>query len=319
MRQPVGLRNGRLRQRGLRLSNVGRQTNNVKPRVAITEGDPAGIGPEVARRAAGDARVLAVCEPVLYGAPEEAGFAPGVMSAEAGRAAYDAVVKAAGDARRGVVQAVATAPINKEALRLAGLPWNGHTDMLAHLTGASQVAMMFYSDELRVVLATVHAALADVPRLLTREVMEQTIDLTARELPRFGIARPRLGVAGLNPHAGEHGLFGLEEEQVIGPAIACCRTRGIDVSGPFPADTLFVRARRGEFDVVVACYHDQGLIPVKLVAFGRAVNVTLGLPIIRTSVDHGTAFDIAGKGVADPGSMVAAVLLAARLAGRQTR
>ena len=309
------MRNGRLRQRQLRLSNVERQTEDVKPRVAITEGEPAGIGPEIARRAAGDARVLAVCEPVLYGAAQEAHFAPGVISAEAGRAAYDAIVKAAGDAQRGVVHAVATAPINKEALRLAGLPWNGHTDMLAHLTGAAQVAMMFYSDELRVVLATVHVALADVPRLLTREVMERTIDLTARELPRFGIARPRLGVAGLNPHAGEHGLFGLEDEQVIGPAIACCRARGTDVSGPFPADTLFVRARRGEFDVVVACYHDQGLIPVKLVAFGRAVNVTLGLPIIRTSVDHGTAFDIAGRGVADPESMVAAVLLAARLAG----
>ena len=291
--------------------------NPELPRIAITEGDPAGIGPEIARRAAGDPRVLAVCEPVLYGAAEGARFVPGVLSAEAGRAAYDAIVKAAGDARRGAVHAVATAPINKEALRLAGLPWNGHTDMLAHLTGAAQVAMMFYSDELRVVLATVHEALADVPRLLTREVMEGTIDLTARELPRFGILKPRLGVAGLNPHAGEHGLFGLEEEQVIGPAIACCRTRGIDVSGPFPADTLFVRARRGEFDVVVACYHDQGLIPVKLVAFGRAVNVTLGLPIIRTSVDHGTAFDIAGKGVADSESMVAAVLLAARLASGQ--
>ena len=164
------------------------------------------------------------------------------------------------------------------------------------------------------VLATVHVALADVPRLLTREVMERTIELAARELPRYGFAAPRIAVAGLNPHAGEHGLFGLEEQTVIEPAVACCRARGIDVSGPFPADTLFVRARRGEFDAVVACYHDQGLIPVKLVAFGRAVNVTLGLPIIRTSVDHGTAFDIAGKGIADPESMIAAVLLAARLA-----
>jgi 4-hydroxythreonine-4-phosphate dehydrogenase len=286
----------------------------VKPRVAITQGDPAGIGPEIARRAAADPRVLAVCEPVLYGAPSGDRFARGVLSAEAGRAAYDAVVRAAADAQRGAVHAIATAPINKEALRLAGLPWNGHTDLLAHLTGAAHVSMMFYSDELRVVLATVHAALADVPGLLTRELMERTIDLSARDLPRFGVARPRLGVAGLNPHAGEHGLFGLEEQQVIEPAVACCRARGIDVSGPFPADTLFVRARRGEFDAVVACYHDQGLIPVKLVAFGRAVNVTLGLPIIRTSVDHGTAFDIAGKGIADAESMIAAVLLAARLA-----
>ena len=286
----------------------------MKPRIAITQGDPAGIGPEIARRAAADPRVLAVCEPVLYGPARDRRFAPGLLSAEAGRAAYEAVVRAAGDAQRGAVAAMATAPINKEALRLAGLPWNGHTDMLAHLTGAAYVAMMFESDELRVVLATVHAPLADVPRLLTRELMERTIDLAAAGLPRFGIAHPRIAVAGLNPHAGEHGLFGREEETVIEPAIACCRGRGIDVSGPFPADTIFVRARRGEFDAVVACYHDQGLIPVKLVAFGKAVNVTLGLPIIRTSVDHGTAFDIAGKGVADPESMIAAVLLAARLA-----
>jgi 4-hydroxythreonine-4-phosphate dehydrogenase len=288
-------------------------------RVAITEGDPAGIGPEIASRAAGDPRVIAACDTVLYGEPAGARFAPGVLSAEAGRAAYDAVVRATSDAQRGAVHAIATAPINKEALRLAGLPWNGHTDLLAHLTGALHVAMMFHSDELRVVLATVHAPLAAVPRLLTREVMEQTIDLAARELPRFGVARPRLGVAGLNPHAGEHGLFGREEQQVIEPAVACCRSRGVDVSGPFPADTLFVRARRGEFDAVIACYHDQGLIPVKLVAFGRAVNVTLGLPIIRTSVDHGTAFDIAGSGVADPESMIAAVLLAARLARWEAR
>jgi len=284
------------------------------PRIAITEGDPAGIGPEIAQRAAADPRVLELCEPVLYGAPAGAHFPPGMLSAEAGRAAYDAIVRATGDAQRGVVGAVATAPINKEAFRLAGLPWSGHTDLLAHLTGAAHVAMMFYSDELRVVLATVHVALADVPRLLTRDVVEQTIELAARELPRYGFAAPRLAVAGLNPHAGEHGLFGVEERTVIEPAVACCRAKGIDVSGPFPADTLFVRARRGEFDAVVACYHDQGLIPVKLVAFGRAVNVTLGLPIVRTSVDHGTAFDIAGKGVADPESMIAAVLLAAKLA-----
>jgi len=251
---------------------------------------------------------------VVYGPPDRATFEPGVLSAEAGRAAYDTIVRAVDDARRGAVQAVATAPVNKEAFRLAGLPWSGHTDLLAHLTGAPHVAMMFYSEALRVVLATVHVALAEVPRALTRASLEATIDLTARELPRFGIARPRIAVAGLNPHAGEHGLFGHEEETTIRPAIAACRGRGVDVSGPFPGDTVFVRARRGEFDVVVACYHDQGLIPVKLVAFGQAVNVTLGLPIVRTSVDHGTAFDIAGKGVADPESMIAAVMLAAKLA-----
>ncbi len=286
----------------------------MKPRIAITAGDPAGIGPEVAARAAADPRVLDVCEPLIYGAPSGAAFAPGVLSAAAGRAAYEVIVRAVADAQEGRVQAIATAPINKEAFRLAGLQWSGHTDLLAHLTGAPHVAMMFHSDVLRVVLATVHIALADVPRALTATSLEATIALTARELPRFGIAQPRIAVAGLNPHAGEHGLFGHEEEVAIGPAIDACRARGIDVSGPYPGDTVFVRARRGDFDVVVACYHDQGLIPVKLVAFGQAVNVTLGLPIVRTSVDHGTAFDIAGKGVADPESMISAVLLAARLA-----
>ncbi len=286
----------------------------IRPRVAITMGDPAGIGPEIARKAAADADVLDVCEPILYGPEHPESFAPGVLSAEAGRAAYDAIVRAVDAALAGRVDAIATAPVNKEAFRLAGLPWPGHTDLLAHLTGARHVAMMFHSDVLRVVLATVHVALADVPRLLTRDVLEATIALAARELPRFGVDAPRMAVAGLNPHAGEHGLFGREEVDVMAPAIEACRRRGIDVAGPYPADTLFVRASRGEFDLVVACYHDQGLIPVKLAAFGRAVNVTLGLPIVRTSVDHGTAFDIAGRGVADGGSLVAAVRLAARLA-----
>jgi len=286
----------------------------MKPRVAITVGDPAGIGPEVAAKAAADPRVLAVCEPVVYAPPSESTFTPGVLSGDAGRAAHDVIVRAASDAMDGTVQAIATAPINKEALRLGGLPWSGHTDLLAHLTGAKRVAMMFYSERLIVVLATVHIQLAGVPAALTEERLQATIALTAEWLPRFTKVPPRIAVAGLNPHAGEHGLFGAEEARAIAPAIAACRARGIDVSGPHPADTVFVRATRGEFDVVVACYHDQGLIPVKLIAFGQAVNVTLGLPIVRTSVDHGTAFDIAGKGIADPESMIAAVLLAARLA-----
>jgi 4-hydroxythreonine-4-phosphate dehydrogenase len=285
-----------------------------RPRIALTVGDPAGIGPEIAAKAAADARVLAVCEPVLFGPPGGASFRPGELSAEAGRAAYEIIVRAVEAARSGEVDAIATAPANKKAFRLAGLPWTGHTDLLAHLTGAPHVAMMFHSDVLRVVLATVHIPLSAVPGAISRESMEATIRLVARELPRFGIARPRIAVAGLNPHAGEHGLFGAEERYAIEPAVAACRAAGIDVAGPFPGDTVFVRARRGEFDVVVACYHDQGLIPVKLLAFGQAVNVTIGLPIVRTSVDHGTAFDIAGKGVADPGSMVTAVLLAAQLA-----
>jgi 4-hydroxythreonine-4-phosphate dehydrogenase len=285
-----------------------------KPRVGITVGDPAGIGPEIAQKAAADPRVLEVCEPVLYGPPAAQRFEMGRVSAAAGRAAYDAIVEAVEDARAGRVAAIATAPINKESFAAARVPWRGHTELLAHLTGAPRVAMMFYADVLRVVLATVHIPLADVPFALTREVVEGTIDLAAHELPRFGHPSPHIGVAGLNPHAGEHGLMGLEDDAVLAPAIAACRARGVRVDGPFPADTVFVRAMRGEFDAVIACYHDQGLIPIKLVAFGRAVNVTLGLPIIRTSVDHGTAFDIAGRGTADPSSLVHAVRLAARLA-----
>src|SRR3954470_14554515 len=222
----------------------------MKPRVAITVGDPAGIGPEVAARAAADPRVLEACDPLVYRPAGGGTFPAGVLSAQAGRAAYDVIVQAVADAQRGDVDAIATAPVNKEAFRLAGLEWAGHTDLLAHLTGASHVAMMFYSDALRVVLATVHIALADVPRALTQESLEATIALTARELPRFGLAQPRTAVAGLNPHAGEHGLFGREEEDAIVPAVGRCRAQGIDVSGPFPADTLFVRAARGEFDVV---------------------------------------------------------------------
>src|SRR6059058_4426592 len=228
----------------------------MKPRIAITVGDPSGIGPEVAAKAAADPRVLAVCEPILYAPSNGARFAPGVLSAEAGRAAHDVIVRAVSDAMDGTVQAVATAPVNKEAFRMAGLQWAGHTDLLAHLTGAPRVAMMFYSDRLLVVLATVHIPLAEVPAALTQERLQATIALTAEAVPRFTKVPPRIAVAGLNPHAGEHGLFGGEEERAIAPAIAACRARGIDVSGPYPADTVFVRAPRGEFDVVVACYHD---------------------------------------------------------------
>lgn len=286
------------------------------PRVAITVGDPAGIGPEIADKAAADSRVLEVCEPVVYGPPGHLRVPVGEVSAEAGRAAYDVIVRAVEDARAGRVEAIATAPINKLAFARAGLPWKGHTDLLAHLCGVEQVAMMFHAPRLRVVLATVHVPLAEVPRLLTRALVLDTLRLTARALPRFGVAAPRIALAGLNPHAGESGLLGGEDEAVLAPAVADARAEGVDVTGPVPADTVFVRAVRGEFDVVVACYHDQGLIPVKVLAFGEAVNVTLGLPIVRTSVDHGTAFDIAGRGVADAGSLVHAVRLAAQLASR---
>jgi 4-hydroxythreonine-4-phosphate dehydrogenase len=285
------------------------------PRIGITAGDPAGIGPEIARKAMADSRVLRACEPLLYG-PQHS-FPPGVLSADAGLAAYETIVRAVRDAQAGGIQGIATAPINKEALALAGLPWRGHTEMLAELTNAASVAMMFWSDKLRVVLATIHIPLASVPAALTIESVTGIIELTHRELPRFGIARPRLALAGLNPHAGEHGVLGREEIDVLEPAVARCANAGVDIAGPFPGDTIFLRATRGEFDAVIACYHDQGLIPIKMAAFGQAVNVTLGLPIVRTSVDHGTAFDIAGKGIADAESMVLAVLLAARLAGRR--
>jgi 4-hydroxythreonine-4-phosphate dehydrogenase len=286
-----------------------------RPRIAITAGDPAGIGPEIVAKAIVDPRVIAACDPIVYGTSNGAGTVPGAASAEGGRLAYEAIVAAVDAARAGRVDGVATAPVSKIGFARAGLPWKGHTDLLAHLTGSGDVAMMFWSENLRVVLATVHIPLAEVPHALTRETLERTIRLAARELPAFGIATPRLAVAGLNPHAGEEGVLGDEEGRVLAPAIAAAHRDGIDVSGPLPGDTVFARAARGQFDCVIACYHDQGLIPIKMVAFGSAVNVTLGLPIVRTSVDHGTAYDIAGRGVADPSSMIAAVLLAARLAG----
>lgn len=288
----------------------------MKPRLALTVGDPAGIGPEICEKALAHADLRALADVTVYGPltrDARAPFEPGHLSAAAGRAAYDAIVRAVADAMAGHVDAVVTAPVNKEAFELAGLPWKGHTDLLAHLTGSSRAVMMFDSPKLRVALATVHVPLRRVPELLTFETLVDTITVCARHLPWFGLVEPRLAVAGLNPHAGEHGVMGTEDDEIVRPAVAHCRQAGIDVQGPFPADTLFVRAAAGAFDLVVACYHDQGLVPVKLLGFGRAVNVTLGLPIIRTSVDHGTAFDIAGRGLADAGSLIQAARLAVTL------
>jgi 4-hydroxythreonine-4-phosphate dehydrogenase len=287
------------------------------PRIALTTGDPAGIGPEIVAKAAADPAVRAVCEPIVFAATPSGPFEVGRVSAVAGQAAYDTIVSAVTAARRGEVDAIATAPINKLAFSQAGIPWKGHTDLLAHLCDAGRVAMLFHAPQLMVVLITVHVPLREVAALLTPGLVADTIRLTAAALPQFGIARPRLALAGLNPHAGESGLLGTEDDAVLAPAVASARAAGIDIQGPFPADTVFVRASRGEFDCVLACYHDQGLIPVKLLAFGQAVNVTIGLPIIRTSVDHGTAFDIAGRGVADAGSMIEAVKLAAQMATRR--
>jgi 4-hydroxythreonine-4-phosphate dehydrogenase len=230
-------------------------------------------------------------------------------------ATIESIERAAAFAKSGGIAGVVTNPIQKKTLQDAGFKHPGHTEFLAELAGGIDVAMMLACPELRVVPVTIHLALAQAVQALDSDSIVRVGRIAAAGLKSlFGIEHPRLAVAGLNPHAGEHGLFGDEERTAIRPAIDAGRARGIDVSGPYPGDTVFVRARRGEFDVVIACYHDQGLIPVKLVAFGQAVNVTLGLPIIRTSVDHGTAFDIAGKGVADPESMITAVLLAARLA-----
>src|SRR5688500_14355192 len=284
-----------------------------KPRVALTVGDPAGIGPEIVEKAAADARVRAVCEPVVF-APPPLKVRVGAVSAEAGKAAHDTIVRAVEAAKSGAVDAIATAPVNKLAFARAGLPWKGHTDLLGHLCETPRVAMLFYSPFLTVVLATVHIPLSEVPTALTTQGLIETICLTATWMPLIGVSRPRSALADLNPHAGEGGQLGSEDDTVITPAITAMRARGIDVSGPWPAVTVFVRATRREFDVVIACYHDQGLIPIKLLAFGNAVNVTIGLPIVRTSVDHGTAFDIAGQGIADADSMVQAVLLAAELA-----
>lgn len=329
-----------------------------KPRVGITIGDPAGIGPEIVTKAVTEPEVRDVCRPFIIGdasviknqarelgliadfriisvnqldSPDgldepvivdtnnvDAPIRWGCVSASAGRAAIDAIEAAVKLCLAGKLDAISTAPINKEAIKLAGSPFPGHTEILSSLCGVSQSLMCFFAGDLKVFLLTVHCSLAEAIKAISRERVVGAIRLADRELRRFGMAGPRIAVAGLNPHAGEHGLFGSEEAREIEPAIAECREQhNIDVSGPFPSDTLFVRAWRGEFDAVAACYHDQALIAVKCLAFGAAVNVTLGLPIIRTSVDHGTAFDIAGRGVADHRSLVEAIKLAAQLA-RQT-
>jgi 4-hydroxythreonine-4-phosphate dehydrogenase len=305
-----------------------------RPRLALTVGDPAGIGPEIVLRALASAD-RPYAEYVVYGPAAELRArarrfglpfpeAPivdvggteevrlGQVSASAGKAAADAVLRAAADAQAGRVDALVTAPLNKESLHAAGHPWPGHTEMLADAAGVSDVAMMFVGGALRVALLTIHRSLRSVPDAITRDEVLRVGRLVHRELPRFG-GRGPIAFCGLNPHAGEGGLFGDEEARVLRPALETLRSEGIEVTGPLPADSVFVRAARGDFAAVVACYHDQGLIPVKLAAFGHAVNVTLGLPFVRTSVDHGTGFDIVEKGIAEEGSLLAAMKLAASL------
>lgn len=280
----------------------------MRPRIAITRGDPRGIGPEIVAKVMADPPEGADC---LVVGPEAA--TAGLTPEAAGRIAGEAVEQAAAMALRGDVQAIVTAPAEKKALNLAGYRYPGHTEWLAHLAGDVPVAMMLASDRLRVVLVTTHLPLRDVPQALTTEQAVCVGRITAQALTAWwGIERPRLALCALNPHAGEGGLFGDEDRTILEPA-----ARQLGAAGPFPADTVFVRALRGEFDAVLAPYHDVGMTAIKVASFGHAVNVTLGLPFVRTSPDHGTAFDIAGKGVADPSSMREAVALAVRLARRK--
>ena len=337
--------------------NAGPRPKPRLPRIGITMGDPAGIGPEVVLKAVAEEEVRRICVPVIIGDAQllahtartldlQCGYdivrfderlpddisdpvifhldnvsghvEPGIESGTAGKAAAGYIEAAVRLCAAGDVDAIATAPINKRALFLGGYSFPGHTEFLAQLTGTEEYAMAFVASNLRVVLISTHVPLAEAIRMVERDRIVRIARLTDRELRRWGIEKPRIAVAALNPHGAEGGLFGVEEASEIAPAVEECQRGegGMDVSGPFSADTVFLRASRGEFDAVVACYHDQAMIPVKCLSFGEAVNVTLGLPFIRTSVDHGTAFDIAGRGLAEHSSMMAAITLAAQLSAR---
>jgi len=312
----------------------------MRKKVAITIGDPAGIGPEVALKAVTDASVLDICAPLLIGdriVLEQAAkdlnldidlggydiLGTGIVTSAdfqrcsasdiGGHASVSYIKKAVQLAQMKIVDAVVTAPITKESLKIAGYPWPGHTELLAELTGTDRYAMMLCGGPLRVILVTIHTALKNVPGLITHARVLDTIQLAQTACAMLGIAEPRIAVAGLNPHAGEAGLFGNEEETAIAPAVAEAQSLGMPVDGPFPPDTLFHKVYNGEYDIVVCMYHDQGLIPLKMIAFDSGVNVTVGLPFVRTSPDHGTAYNIAWKGIANPSSMIEAIKLAARM------
>ena len=319
--------------------------------IAITMGDACGIGPEIIAKLYADVAALpptlvlgdkgrieravqllalpltvaAINSPEdfqptpdtinvisLSSLPEELPF--GQLDARAGKAAFDYIRAGIELALQKRIRAIVTAPINKEALRLADFHYPGHTEILADFSGTKDFAMMLMNNDLRVILVTIHVSLRDAIEQLTIESELRTIRLAHRAMVQLGIARPRIAVAGLNPHAGEHGLFGSEDEAIIKPAIQQVRAEGIEASGPWPGDTVFMHARQGRFDIVVAQYHDQGLIPVKYLGVDEGVNVTVGLPFVRTSVDHGTAFDIAGTGKASHASLRVAVEQAAMLA-----
>ena len=317
-------------------------------------GDPGGVGPEVVAKVLRDPAVRKICIPIVLAnsfimertirllgyagrlreiaSPEEAQSSgrfiqlidPGIeglsgipqkrATALGGKASVSCIRKAVDFALRREVDAIVTAPISKESLKMAGFPWPGHTEMLAEFSRVKQYAMMLVGGSLRIILVTIHVPLRDVPRLLTRQKILTVIRLAKEACHVFGIRNPKIGVAGVNPHAGEAGMFGDEERKQILPAVRQAQREQIPVSGPYPPDTIFYRAMRGEFDIVVCMYHDQGLIPLKMSAFDKGVNVTIGLPFVRTSPDHGTAYDIAWEGRANPSSMVEAVLLAAKLA-----
>ena len=323
------------------------------PVITITMGDPAGIGPEIILKSLLIDDIYHVCRPIILGDIDvlrmvskkigslslhlistplelkgrpglidvmpvsnlkEDSFIPGQPAIYGGKAMVDYILKAVEINRSGQASAMVTCPINKELMRRAGYRFDGHTELLAKLTNTKDYVMMLAGDRLRVSLVTTHCALRKVPQRLNREKVVKTIKITAQALERdFAIEKPYLAVAALNPHAGESGLFGLEDKEIIRPAVEEAKNDGLLVDGPFPADTIFYQAINDRFDAVVAMYHDQGLIPLKLLHFSDAVNITLGLPIIRTSVDHGTAYDIAGKGIADPSSLVAAIKMAAEI------
>ncbi len=325
------------------------------PRIGITLGDPAGIGPEIAVRILSDPQVQRACLPILVGAREvvarevarhctgtrvvetdlrdgvrgepgdllllatgsPADLVPyGAVDPDGGRAAVEAVRAAVTATLDGRLDGICTAPLNKESMRRAGFSYDGHTEMLAEFTGCRSVSMLLMGDRLRVAHVSTHTALADVPGKMTPERLTAVVRIAHEALLSIGIPAPRIAVAGLNPHSGENGLFGTEEQVVMVPTIAALRAEGLDVRGPVSPDAVFLEAMAGRHDLVVVAYHDQGHIPVKLIERDVAVNVTGGLPIIRTSVDHGTAFDIAGKGVASTVNMGSALLLAARMATR---
>lgn len=310
------------------------------PRIAITIGDPAGVGPELALKSCADRQLKRVCRPVAVGsrallarvarrlklimpaevldidvpAFDSAAVLPGKVQAACGAASARWVEAAIDGCRSGEFAAMVTCPLNKSALHAGGVPFPGHTELLAARCGVSGEAMLMYDRRLAVVLATCHQSLASVPTTLTTERIVAVARLLARALTPLCRRTPRLAVLGLNPHAGEDGLFGHEDLRIVAPAVARLKAEGIDASGPLPPDTAFTPANRKRFDGFVCCYHDQGLIPFKALCFDDGVNVTLGLPIVRTSVDHGTAYDIAWHGTASHRSLLSAVRLALRLA-----